>query len=305
MIEGNIITYAHPDTDGVCSALAYASYLSLRWGRTFLPWFVGDIQAETQFVLDQAGIDIGAYRDQDVHKSYILLDTHNPSQLDYFRAYDQVIEIIDHHPDGQEDRFPRARVRNHQVGAVASLIGQEIIQAGMMSKDLACLLGPAILSNTLNFTAKSTRDIDRQVYKACQAYCDFGPGFVDEMFAYRDQILSLTSLEVLQSDLKTYEFYKKRVGISQVEVTRTRDLLSREDLTKALDDLCDLKDLDLMVFNLINLKTHQSFVLGSSQASKLLEKLFKSQPQDGVYCLGEIIQRKTDLVTQIRDLVKD
>lgn len=53
-----IIGHRNPDTDSICSALAYAALRnSLEQFETFIPVRIGDVGAETKFVLDYFGIE--------------------------------------------------------------------------------------------------------------------------------------------------------------------------------------------------------------------------------------------------------
>ena len=47
----NVIGHINPDTDSVCSAIAYANLKSQSTGEKYIPKRAGQINAETQFVL--------------------------------------------------------------------------------------------------------------------------------------------------------------------------------------------------------------------------------------------------------------
>ncbi len=57
-----VIGHRNPDTDSICSALAYAALRnSLEKENRFVPVRVGDVAAETKFVLDYFDIEPPTY----------------------------------------------------------------------------------------------------------------------------------------------------------------------------------------------------------------------------------------------------
>lgn len=52
----NVIGHINPDTDSVCSAIAYANLKSQSTGEKYIPKRAGQINAETQFVLKHFGV---------------------------------------------------------------------------------------------------------------------------------------------------------------------------------------------------------------------------------------------------------
>lgn len=51
-----VIGHMNPDTDSICSAIAYADLKSKVTGRTYLPKRAGDVNTETRFVLERFGV---------------------------------------------------------------------------------------------------------------------------------------------------------------------------------------------------------------------------------------------------------
>ena len=57
----NVIGHINPDTDSVCSAIAYANLKSQGTGEKYIPKRAGQINAETQFVLKYFGVGTRLY----------------------------------------------------------------------------------------------------------------------------------------------------------------------------------------------------------------------------------------------------
>ena len=61
--ERQIIVVGHknPDTDSICSAIAYAEFKNKTTDRKYVPKRAGEINAETQYVLDRFGVPVPEY----------------------------------------------------------------------------------------------------------------------------------------------------------------------------------------------------------------------------------------------------
>ena len=55
--NGYVVSYVNPDTDGVCTSIAYSYFKRLAENELYLPIFFGRLQPETIFVLDHFGIE--------------------------------------------------------------------------------------------------------------------------------------------------------------------------------------------------------------------------------------------------------
>ena len=69
----NVIGHINPDTDSVCSAIAYANLKSQSTGEKYIPKRAGQINAETQFVLKYFGVSAPDYMG-DVRTQVIDID---------------------------------------------------------------------------------------------------------------------------------------------------------------------------------------------------------------------------------------
>ena len=127
-VEGYILSYTNPDTDGVCSSIAYSIYMAKK-GLNYQVLCAGAINAETQYVLRLLHMDAPlcdvAY---DAKKKVVLMDTHHLSQLPHLVNAENVVRVFDHHPGGDDDVFVNATIDNRAIGAAASIIAQMILQ---------------------------------------------------------------------------------------------------------------------------------------------------------------------------------
>ncbi len=56
-----VVGHKNPDTDSICSAIAYANLKKILTGKSYVPMRAGQINAETQYVLKRFGIKVPEY----------------------------------------------------------------------------------------------------------------------------------------------------------------------------------------------------------------------------------------------------
>ncbi len=56
-----VVGHKNPDTDSICSAIAYANLKRILTGKAYVPMRAGQINAETQYVLDRFGVKMPEY----------------------------------------------------------------------------------------------------------------------------------------------------------------------------------------------------------------------------------------------------
>ena len=268
-VDGYIITYRNPDSDGVCSSLAYAEYLKSK-GKNYIPFFWGNISEETAYILKSAKIR-NVYHDIKMEeRPIILIDTHHAAQLPDFTSYDRVIEIIDHHPAGDDDLFPNAEICNFSIGAVATVVADRMLKEGIMNERMALLLGAAIISNTVNFSTSSTTKYDREILNELNQYFKIDEEFVTNMFCSKNQVLQHTTKDVINSDLKKFDIKKYKIGISQIELSNSQELLERLDLFESIRECMKENLFDYFALNIIDCVKQKSYVVTADEKSLTL-----------------------------------
>ena len=118
-----IIGHKSPDTDTICSAIAYSEYLKTK-GQEAVPARFGDLNPETKYVLDYFGFESPINLDSLKEKTVILVDHNEKSQSPEGIETARIIEVIDHH----KIEFSKAEPINFQtkpLGTTATLIAQK------------------------------------------------------------------------------------------------------------------------------------------------------------------------------------
>jgi manganese-dependent inorganic pyrophosphatase len=303
--KGYIFAYVNPDTDGVCSSIGYANFIHSTLGDNYLPIYFGNLNSETIFVLDYFNIELPLKISKiDPNKLIIIVDTHQRNQLPLTIPYEKVIEIIDHHPTGDENTFPNARIQNEEVGAVGTLIAEKMKRASFNpDRSIAGLIAAAIISNTLNFSAPSTSDRDKQAFTWLQKYVRIDDSFINSMIETRSLVSKMSTSEAILSDYKEFNFGNLKIGISQLETTNLTDFISRPDLSDCLMNLKGSLNLDHFFLNGIDVLQHFSIIVANDPKTKLiLTKAIDAKFNNDIAKFSHILLRKKDLIPPLKSL---
>jgi exopolyphosphatase len=227
------------DLDSVVSPLMYAHYrqrLNDREDPPVVP-FINTrsshlhLRPEVVFWLDASGVDprnlvfadsVDLKRSAGKGGLQVTLVDHNELPPSQSFLKDSVVEIIDHHADGQE--FPSLKRRNVQwVGSSATLVAEEILQSmpELLDDTLAkFLLGPILLDSLNLDPAKGRcREKDTRVASRLLAMSPLIREKVfAELMARKTDPSGLGVEDLLIRDLKTWSISDLHIGISAIPV---------------------------------------------------------------------------------------
>lgn len=297
MPDGYILSYVNPDTDGICSSLALEKLYSCSKKGEYRTVLAGRLSDETQYVLKEAGINPERFTDKyDDNRPVILVDTHNLKQLPHLTKPENVIEIWDHHPDGNESDYVNANFRNYEIGAIASKILDELWKEDALDRGLAILLGSAILSNTINFTAPASTQYDRDMFLRAQKLFPFNDRYVNGLFRSKNAILEADLRDILLQDLKRFEINGRKCLISQLELFSAKDFLADNRVAPELFFLKEAENADFFVLNVIDIQRRKSYLFCGDKASqRIVEEMFGRTFDANCMEFDRILLRKTDL----------
>lgn len=146
-----IFGHKNPDTDTICSAIAYAE-LKEKIGISAEAVRLGDVNPETQFVLDYFHIAAPRLVESVANETReVILVDHNERQQS---ASDidqvQVVEVIDHHRIANFETSSPLYYRAEPVGCTATILLKLFNEHGVaVRKETAGLMLSAIISDTL------------------------------------------------------------------------------------------------------------------------------------------------------------
>lgn len=303
----NILIFGHknPDTDTICSAIAYAE-LKKELGLQAEAVRLGDINGETQFALDY--FKVAAPRLVETvaseAKDVILVD-HNERQqsvsdIDQVR----VVEVIDHHRIANFETSHPLYYRAEPVGCTATILNKIYKEKGVaIRKELAGLMLSAIISDSLLFKSPTCTEEDVVAARELAeiAGVDANVYGLDMLKAGAD--LSDKSIaQLISLDAKEFQMGEAKVEIAQVNAVDTNDVLSRQsELEEAISAIIADKNLDLFVFVVTDILNNDSIALALGQKSQAVEKAYNVTLNNNQAFLKGVVSRKSQIVPVLTD----
>src|SRR5690625_4262154 len=220
-----IFGHKNPDTDTICSALAYAD-LKNKLGFTAEPARLGAVSKETQFALDYFQAEAPQFIEkvgEDV-KDVILVD-HNEFQQSVDNIQEvKIAEVIDHHRVSNFETKEPLYFRAEPVGCTATILNKLYKENNVeVSKETAGLLLSAIISDSLLLKSPTCtqQDVDAAHELAEIAGVNLEEYGLEMLQAGAD-LSDKSALELVTMDAKEFTMGDAKVEIAQVNAVDTK-----------------------------------------------------------------------------------
>ena len=231
-----VIGHTCPDSDTVCSAIAYANYKQ-QLNFKCEPRISGDLNKETDFILKYFDVPTPPVLESAAGENIILVDHNVAAQAVAGIEEACVVEIIDHH-----NIFGDIKAKNPvfylrmPVGCTSTIVWLCYRQNNIaIDKKMAGLMFSAILSDTDNLRSANTTNLDREAARNLQkiaAIDDRNKFFLEmerEFTTYND----MSERDIIFTDFKEFGLCGRRCGWSTVA---TLNVEERDKLKLRLDD---------------------------------------------------------------------
>lgn len=297
-----VLVFGHknPDTDTICSALAYAE-LKKKLGMDAEAIRLGEVNGETQYALDHFRVKAPRLveRVSDEVNSVILVD-HNEFQQSAEDIEDvRILEVVDHHRIANFQTADALYYRAEPVGCTATILLKLYKEHGVeIAPDMAGLMLSAIISDSLLFKSPTCTDEDIKAAKELAAISgtDIETYGLDMLKAGAD-LSQKTIPELISLDAKEFAMGDYRIEIAQVNTVDANDVLNRKAEVEAAMAVKILdKELDLFVFAITNILTNDSEALVVGKKTDLFEQAFNVKLVDGLATLPGVVSRKKQIV---------
>ncbi len=221
-IEGTIYVTGHrsPDSDTVCCSIAYASLLQ-KLGYDAVPVVLGDINRETAYILETAGLETPQLLEDASGQNMSLVGHGDYPQSAEDLEDARIIGIIDHHGDGDVSTADRLIYDARPLGATATIVWLRYREYGVeLDEQTAVALLGAVLSDTVDLQAGSTTAADTEAVKELSALAGIADteAFYNEMFKAALSYDGWTDEEIFFSDYKEYEAGGSKFAIGCINV---------------------------------------------------------------------------------------
>ncbi len=299
---GKTLIFGHknPDTDSICSALAYAD-LKSRTGADVEAVRLGSISAETQFVLDSFGVEPPRLVETvAAEASHVILVDHNERQQSAVDIADVTIaEVIDHHRIANFETAGPLYYRAEPVGCTSTIVLKMYKERGVaVPAPIAGLMLSAIVSDTLLLKSPTCTPEDMAAAHELAAVAGV------DLHSYGLEVLRAgaslkdTSIaQLISRDSKEFAMAGAKVEIAQVNAIDLDEVLSRQaELETALQDIVSAKDLDLFLFVVTDILNSDSVGVALGPRASAVESAFGVTLADNRAHLKGVVSRKLQIV---------
>ncbi|AGK60319.1 Inorganic pyrophosphatase/exopolyphosphatase [Archaeoglobus sulfaticallidus PM70-1] len=294
-----VVGHKSPDTDSVCSAIAYAE-LKKKVGVDAVPARQGDLNPETTFVLEKFGFDVPELVTDATGKRVILVDHSEVAQSLDNLDKGEIVEIVDHHKIGDVTTPNPIFYLNMPVGSTATVVKKLYEDAGVeISKEIAGILLASILSDTVILKSATTTDIDRKAAEelAKIAGVDDIQELGMEMFKRKSELEGKSAKDLLFRDFKNFDMSGNKVGIGQIEVVSLSLLDNFKDaLYEEMQKLKEAEGYHSIFLMLTDIIQEGTELLCVTDDPEVVKKAFDKEIEGRSVWLPGVMSRKKQVV---------
>ena len=302
-----IFGHKNPDTDTICSAIAYAA-LKTKLGFKVEAVRLGNISGETQFALDHFQVNAPRLVETVANevKDVILVD-HNERQqsvsdLDQVR----VLEVIDHHRIANFETSHPLYYRAEPVGCTATILNKMYKENKIsITREIAGLMLSAIISDTLLFKSPTCTEQDVEAARELAHTAEVnGESYGLAMLKAGADLSQKTIADLISLDAKEFQMGSYKVEIAQVNAVDVNDVLSRQgELEAALNQIIADKGLDLFVFVVTDILNNDSVAIALGRVTNAVEQAYDIKLKNNSAMLKGVVSRKLQIVPVLTDIL--
>ncbi|CAM4339966.1 manganese-dependent inorganic pyrophosphatase [Vibrio agarivorans] len=286
-----VVGHKNPDSDSICGALVAAELLKAR-GLEAKAVRQGDINRETQHILETAGMDQPEMCTSVAGQKIWLVDYTDVAQAPDDIAEAEILGIVDHHRLGDVMTVNPLEAWIWPVGCTCTILFNLFkMEQAEITRPLAVLMMSAILSDTVGFASPTCTQKDKDAVQelATIAGVEDLDTFIKELLIAKTNIEGLSAAELVEKDLKAYPFNERDVVVGQVELATLEQVDGMiEALEADLERRCNDEGLAFAAVMLTDITTAQTRLLYKGEWA---EKLVKHE-KDGVLMMENTLSRK-------------
>ena len=302
---GKTLIFGHksPDTDTICSALAYAD-LKNKLGVNAEAARLGMVNKETQFALDYFGVDAPemiAEVGSDI--TDVILVDHNEFQQSVDNIKDvRIAEVIDHHRVSNFETKEPLYFRAEPVGCTATIVNKMYKENGIeVSKTIAGLLVSAIVSDSLLLKSPTCtkEDVDA-AYELAEIAGVNLETYGMEMLQAGADLSDKSVAELLSMDAKVFAMGEANVQIAQVNTVDTNKIYEKQaEIEAEMNKVIKEKGLELFLLAATDILNNDSEILAQGNAKENVEKAFDIKLVNNKALLKGVVSRKKQIVPDL------
>ncbi|TMW70326.1 manganese-dependent inorganic pyrophosphatase [Alteribacter natronophilus] len=309
MANEKVLIFGHknPDTDTICSAIAYAE-LKKALGWDAEPVRLGEVADETQYALDRFKAEAPRLIEKagsDVEK--VILVDHNERQQSVDDIEDvQILEVIDHHKVANFETKDPLYFRAEPVGCTATILNKLYKENGVDIKpETAGLMLSAIISDSLLFKSPTCTDEDVAAAKELAEIAGVdAEEYGLEMLKAGANLDNKSAEQLISIDSKEFSMGSGKVEIAQVNTVDTEEVFARRsELEEAIAGTVSDKGLDLFMLVVTDILSNDSTILVEGDAADQVEKAYDVKLDNKTAVLKGVVSRKKQIVPPLNKVM--
>jgi len=302
-----VFGHQSPDTDATGSAIIWAWYLNNHTAMDATPYVLGELNTETQFVLNHWSVESPALLEEvTATDQIIIVDTNNPQELFENINETAITQIIDHHKlvGGLTSETP-IDITTRPLASTASvmydLMGEH---ASALPKEIAGIMLSCILSDTLEFRSPTTTPHDKDIAEKLATQLEVNlSSYAGEMFAAKSDVSSFTDSGLIKLDSKKFEIGDKNFRVSVIETTTPETVLERKEgiISAIAAVLEEENDVDDVLFFIVDILNEEATVLTYNElTSAIISSSFGVATEGDTEVLPGIVSRKKQILPTLK-----
>ncbi len=304
----SILVFGHknPDTDTICSAIAYAE-LKNKLGKDVKAVRLGEVNEETKYALNYFKVEKPELVENVAGREIILVDHNERTQTADGFEEAKVLELIDHHRISNFNVDEPLYARVEPVGCTATIILKLFKENGLTpSKETAGLMLSAIISDTLLFKSPTCTQCDAKAGKELAEIAgvdlkEYGLEMLKAGTALGDK----SEAELLNMDMKIFEIDGAKIGVAQVNTVNEAEVLERkEKLLAEIDNIIAKEGLKFFMLAITNILTNDSAALISGDGNDVVEKAFGEKVDSNLVTLKGVVSRKKQIIPPLTKAIQ-
>lgn len=298
----NLLVFGHksPDTDTICSALVKSILEKKKNNITVVPVRLGNINKETQFVLDYLKIEAPMLiSNVEAGQKVILVDHNEFSQSVDGIENAKIIGVIDHHRicnfQTSEPLYYTARPYGCTSTILYGMFKDSNIQIDKLE---ATLMASAIISDTLLLKSPTTTQKDIEALEALAKIADIDVNSYGlDMLKAGTDLSDYSANELINLDAKIVDMNGKKVKIAQVNTADINEVLANQtDIEKAINSDIGKENLDLFMFAITDIINSNSEAIVLGNKLDIFEKAYNLKLENNRAFLPGVVSRKKQIL---------
>ena len=304
-----VIGHKSPDTDAICSAVAYARLMQAL-GHACEARAAGRLNPETRFIAQLWRLPVPEELAHVTPGTRLILMDH----AEYAQAVDgaaeaRILQVLDHHGIGDINEQNLVYYKAMPVGSTCTLVFTSYQETGIAIPDeTARLLLAGLISDTRNLKKPTTTALDKLVWKALTDQLGFAEKDLDMIYAgmvkASQDLTGLSDREIFLSYYKEYKLEGVKLGIANLEGTGGAPLDTFLDRMLAVMPEILAESDSTLVFARLFIQNGTYLLYYGNGAGSIAEHAFGPSLREGICHVASRLSRKTDIVPMLAAVLR-